>query len=72
MRLLVHFGAGTQPLVIETFSSDIHEARWEIRDIVGKRPTSMSVINGDFSLPEFLERQKEQQLEMQNRWENIF
>ena len=72
MRLLVHFGAGTQPLVIETFSSDIHEARWEIRDIVGKRPTSMSVINDDFSLPVFLERKEEEQLEMQKFFKDIF
>ena len=47
MRFLTHFHDSKQPLIIETKSFHVLDARDEITKIIGKRPTSMSRIDDD-------------------------
>ena len=45
MRFLTHFHGSKKPLIIETVSSHVLDARNEITLITGSRPTSMSRVD---------------------------
>lgn len=58
MRFLVRFGKDTdgkikQPLIIETMSWHILDAKEEIWELTGSRPSSMQRIDDDLKLRDF-------------------
>jgi len=55
MRFLTHFHGSKQPLIIETTSFHVLDARDEITKIIGKKPTSMRRLDDiEDTLNEFL------------------
>lgn len=64
MRFLTHFHGSKKPLIIETVSSHVLDARDEIALITGRRPTSMSRIDEDTTISHF--RNDEETVEFLN------